>query len=96
MALRVHDLELEVVTGSERLDNRVIGFVDQAMQAPAYRQALIWRTMEDIDAMLSPGLAALQKIESGGRDPTAAAVTLWQEFHRARASLLDLVTPQNA
>ncbi len=96
----IHDTAHEVAKlgqlGSERLDNRVIGFVDQAKAAPAFRQSLIWRAMEDIAAMLAPGLVALQQIEAEGRDPTAAAVSLWREFHRARAGVLDLATPKDA
>lgn len=90
---RIHDTAHEIARlgqlGSERLDIRVIGFIDQAKAAPEFRQALIWRAVEDIAAMLAPGLAALQQIEAEGRDPTAAAVTLWREFYRARCNVLE-------
>ncbi|MFN2099425.1 hypothetical protein [Altererythrobacter sp. MF3-039] len=88
---KAHEVALLGQLGSERLDNRVIGFIDKAKASPAFRQALIWRAIEDISAMLAPGLSALQQIETEGRDPTAAAVTLWREFFKARSAVLDLV-----
>lgn len=79
--------------GAERPCAQVVGFAENAWAAPQWRGALADRALADLMAVVSPGLAALRSIEAEGRDPTAAAVMLWREFHRARASILHLVAP---
>ena len=45
----------------------------------------------DLAAMMTPGVRALLAVSRQGQDPTAAALTLWREFHHARSALLALV-----
>ena len=77
--------------GRERQDERIVAFPRQATLTHSWNRKLAARALDDLAAVLSPGLTALRSIEAEGRDPTAAAVALWQEFHRTRATLLDLV-----
>lgn len=77
--------------GSERVDPEVRDFALNAAVAPEWRRQLADRGLGDLIAVLRPGLTAMKAIEAEGRDPTAAAVSLWREFHRARQALLDLV-----
>lgn len=62
--------------------------------APAVERAGGWRLdlarqgIDDIAAMLEPGLAALLAIHAQGGDPQPPALALWQEFDRARQALL--------
>ena len=48
----------------------------------------------DISAMMRPGLTALLAVNARGQDATAAAMTLWREYHHARSAVLALV-PEN-
>ena len=45
----------------------------------------------DLTAMMRPGVTALLAVNARGQDATAAAVTLWREYHHARNSVLALV-----
>jgi hypothetical protein len=54
------------------------------------RLALARDGLEDLDAILQPGLAALRMIDARGQDTTAPALALWREFHALRSALLDL------
>ncbi len=44
--------------------------------------------MDDMAAMLAPGLAALGTLTARGQETAAPAIALWREFHAARASVL--------
>ena len=44
----------------------------------------------DLVAIMQPGLRALLTLSTAGRDTTAPALTLWNEFHRARDAILSL------
>ena len=57
------------------------------------RLALAEQAMDDCAAVLHSGLTALIRATEAGRDCTAAALTLWREFDRARAGLLALTAP---
>lgn len=52
---------------------------------------LVEEGVEDISALMEPGLAALLAVNARGNDPSAAAAALWEEFVRARDALLTLV-----
>ena len=81
--------------GAERPCEQIDSFAENAHAAPQWRGALADRALSDLFAVVEPGLTALRTIEKEGRDPTAAAVMLWREFHRARASILHLVAPDD-
>lgn len=49
--------------------------------------------VEDLAAIMEPGLAALLAVNARGVNPAAAALALWQEFQAARAALLALIPP---
>lgn len=63
---------------------------------PALERAGGWRLdlarqgVDDIAAMLEPGLSALLTVHGQGGDTRAAATALWHEFDRARQPLLAL------
>ncbi len=56
-----------------------------------WQQKLALQALEDLDAVLQPGLAALRAIEARGRDGSAPAQALWREFLRSRESILALI-----
>lgn len=58
-----------------------------------WRLRLAEQGVDDLAAILEPGLAALLALHGSGAPAHAAALALWQEFHRARAGLLALIPP---
>ncbi len=50
--------------------------------------------VDDLAAMMEPGLAALLAVHARGGSTVPAAQALWQEFLVARAALLDLAPVQ--
>lgn len=58
------------------------------------RLALAQQGVDDLAAIMEPGLAALLAVSARGGSPAAAARALWQEFQSARAALLELIPPQ--
>lgn len=65
-------------------------FAMRAAAAGPVRLALAEQAIDDCAAALHTGLTALIAGAETGRDITAAALTLWREFDRARTGLLDL------
>lgn len=56
-----------------------------------WQRELAWQALEDIDAMMQPGMVALRTMTSRGQDANAPALALWREFHAARESVVGLV-----
>lgn len=52
--------------------------------------------IEDLSAVMEPGLAALLAVHARGINPAPAALALWQEFHAARSAILALSPPPSA
>ena len=52
--------------------------------------------VDDIAAIMEPGLAALLAVHARGADAKPAALALWQEFMAARDALMILLPPQPA
>lgn len=62
-----------------------------------WRCDLAEQGIEDLSAIMEPGLAALLAAQARGVNPSAAALALWQEFYAARNALLTLApTEQGA
>jgi hypothetical protein len=60
------------------------------------RRALAENGIDDLVAMMEPGIAALLAVNARGIDATHAARALWREFIAARAALFALVPPSGA
>lgn len=60
-------------------------------EASGWQRNLAWQSLEDIAAMMQPGMAALRTIAARGNDTTAPAMALWREFHSAREALLAML-----
>lgn len=58
-----------------------------------WRRDLALQGVEDLAAILEPGLAALLAVHDNGTDAAPAAMALWQEFLVARDALLALAPP---
>lgn len=66
----------------------------ELLERAARRQCDLAReALEDIDAMIEPGIAALNTISGRGQDTVAPALALWREYHAARSDLLEMLAP---
>lgn len=54
------------------------------------------QAVEDIAAVMETGLAALLAVYANGRDVSAAARALWEEFRLARDAVMALLPPAGA
>ena len=70
---------------------RVRDFPELIEDAGGWRFELARNGIADLSAMMRPGVTALLAVSARGQDPTAAALSLWREYHHARAALLGLV-----
>lgn len=81
------------------LAGRAVDPLPMATQAftPAVEHAGGWRLelarqgIDDIAAIMEPGLSALIAVRAQGGDPQAAADALWREFDQARRAVLALI-----
>ncbi len=91
---RLHDqaAELSQMAGmaQEAALEMITNFPDDLALAGPDQRALVWQGIEDIDAMMQPGLTALRIVASRGQNASAPAMALWREFHRSRTALLTL------
>ena len=75
----------------EEFDADLAAFPGLLRHANDWQQTMAWQGIEDIDAMMRPGLTALSTITARGQDASAPALALWREFHHARGAVLTLV-----
>jgi maltooligosyltrehalose synthase len=73
--------------GEEAVSEETRALPERAMRLDGERYALIARGIEDLAAVMRPGLRALIAADESGGDSTSAALTLWREFHRARDAI---------
>ena len=58
-----------------------------------WRREAAEQGIDDLSAIMEPGLAALLAVHARGANPAVPALALWQEFHVSRAALLTLTPP---
>jgi len=80
----------------ERSTAEIRNFPALVRDAAKWRRELAERGIEDMAAMMEPGIAALLGINARGADPRPAALALWREFTAARAAVLALLPPSGA
>jgi hypothetical protein len=78
----------------EKPSAQVRNFPALIKDAGGWRMELASNGVSDLAAMMRPGVKALLAVAARGQDPTAAALSLWREYHHARAALLGLVPEQ--
>lgn len=79
----------------EAPDLRLRNFPLLIREAPQWQRELAQNAVEDLAAVMEPGLAALLAINARGADSRPAARALWAEFRAARHAVLELL-PQQA
>ena len=75
----------------EPADATIAGLPQRAIARGGWRLEMVARGIDDLSAIMQPGLRALLGLTATGKDTTAAALTLWREFHAARTAILALV-----
>ena len=63
---------------------------EHLMQTAPRRALLIEQAIDDLVAVMTPGLRALLEVHARGSEASAPAQALWQEFVTARAGLIAL------
>ncbi len=58
---------------------------------PTWKRELVERSVNDLAAIMQPGMATLLSLNQRGADIQPAARALWQEFVAARAAVVDLL-----
>jgi hypothetical protein len=66
----------------------------RASRAGGWRCEAIANGIDDLALVMQTGLRALISAADQGRDTTAAALTLWREFHVARLAICAFVEPE--
>ncbi|GGC28123.1 hypothetical protein GCM10011371_14550 [Novosphingobium marinum] len=80
----------------ERMTAQVRNFPAVMRDAGGWRREAAEQGIDDISAMLEPGLAALLAVHARGADTGAPAMALWKEFLAARDALIALAPPKGA
>lgn len=80
----------------ERSTPEIRNFPALVREAAKWRREFAERGIEDMAAMMEPGIAALLGINARGADPRPAALALWREFAAARGAVLSLLPPSGA
>lgn len=75
------------------MEGQLRDFPELIRAAGGWRREQAELAIDDLCAIMEPGLSALLAVHSRGSDATAAALALWQEFDRARHALLALLPP---
>lgn len=78
---------------ADTLGAELSDFPGMLAQTSGWRRILAEDGLDDLLAMVQPGLAALLASQARGHDPAGAATILWREIILARGTLLDLVAP---
>jgi hypothetical protein len=81
---------------AEPMRPEVRNFPAVMRDAGGWRRERAEQGIDDLSAVMEPGLAALLAVNARGVNPASAALALWQEFHAARAALLALTPPPSA
>jgi hypothetical protein len=68
-------------------------FAASIRNVPGWRRDMAAQALDDLVAIMEPGLTALLVVHSRGDDAGAAARALWQEFVAARDALMALALP---
>lgn len=66
-------------------------FPEAMRQAGGWRFTLARQGVDDLAAIMEPGLAALLAAHARGADAPAAALVLWEEFQSTRDALMALM-----
>ena len=77
--------------GPEQSSAYMASFPAMLEHAGDNQRQRVLQGIEDIDAMMQPGMTALRTISARGVDVGPPALALWREFHAAREAVVEIV-----
>lgn len=77
--------------GAPQVTGEASAFLGALECATDWQRELAWQGVEDITAMLTAGLAALEVLGSRGIEPRVPALALWREVDAAQRGLLAML-----
>lgn len=80
--------------GHERPVGAIASLPARAARVGGWRCEAVVNGIDDLALVMQTGLRALIAASDQGRDTTAAALTLWREFHAARQAICAFVEPE--
>ena len=96
----LHDAADAVAQLAQLAHERPVGAIaslpTRAARAGGWRCEAVANGIDDLALVMQTGLRALIGAADNGRDATAAALTLWREFHAARQAICAFVEPDLA
>lgn len=94
----LHDAADAVAQLAQLAHERPVGAIAslpaRAARAGGWRCQAVANGIDDLALVMQTGLRALIGAADNGRDTTAAALTLWREFHAARQAICAFVEPE--
>tara|TARA_R110002072_G_scaffold181232_7_gene337279 strand:+ start:14605 stop:15018 length:414 start_codon:yes stop_codon:yes gene_type:complete len=94
----LHDAADAVAQLAQLAHERPVGAIAtlpaRAARAGGWRCEAVANGIDDLALVMQTGLRALIGAADNGRDTTAAALTLWREFHAARQAICAFVEPE--
>jgi hypothetical protein len=78
---------------TERSSPEIRNFPAMIRDTTGWRRELAENGVDDLAALMEPGIAALLAVNARGIDATVPARALWHEFVAARDALLALIPP---
>lgn len=94
----LHDAADAVAQLAQLAHERPVGAIaslpGRAAHAGGWRCEAAANGIDDLALVMQTGLRALIAAADQGRDTTAAALTLWREFHAARQAICAFVEPE--
>ena len=94
----LHDAADAVAQLAQLAHERPVGAIaslpGRAAHAGGWRCEAVTNGIDDLALVMQTGLRALIGAAGEGRDTTAAALTLWREFHAARQAICAFVEPE--
>lgn len=94
----LHDAADAVAQLAQLAHERPVGAIaslpDRAAIAGGWRCDAVVNGIDDLALVMQTGLRALITASDQGCDTTAAALTLWREFHAARQAICAFVEPE--
>ncbi|MEP0189291.1 MAG: hypothetical protein ABJP70_03570 [Erythrobacter sp.] len=87
---RADELALMAQLATEPRAKKCDAFANLADGASDWQRNLAAQALDDIEAMMEPGLTALKFLEQRNQDPCSPALALWREFYSARDAVLTM------
>ena len=87
---RADELAKMAQLSPERFEGSLAAFPNRTSEAHHAQRERVCQGLDDSEAMMTPGLIALETLRGRGAATTAPALALWREFYSARNAVMAL------